>query len=120
LGLITPHPLVYIAGPYTHPDPVINVHRAIEVAEAIEKEKCAVIIPHLSMIWHLVRPADIDVWYSRDLEVLVHCHALVRFEGPSSGADNEVIHARFHAIPCFNFDADSMIAFKQWRAKWFV
>lgn len=94
-------PLVYIAGPYTQPDPVLNVRRAIEVAETVEHYGGTPFIPHLSMLWHLVSPASLDAWYSRDLEVLDHCHALVRFEGDSTGADREVDRANRRGLPVF-------------------
>ncbi len=107
-------PLVYIAGPYSS-DPVTNVRSAIRVAEVIEARQCAVIIPHLSMLWDLIRPAPIHVWYGRDIEVLLHCDALVRFEGDSTGADREVEIARENDIRTFNFDQHGMAAFSIWR-----
>ena len=91
-------PLVYVAGPYTNPDPVINVRRACNVADQLVKAGAAVIVPHLSMLWHLTSPASIDEWYQRDLDMLDHCHALVRFYGPSSGADKEWEHAAWLGI----------------------
>lgn len=107
-------PLVFIAGPYTHPDPIDNVHRAIAVAQAVEATGCAVIIPHLSMLWHLVAPQPIDVWYRRDLDVLEHCDALVRFTGPSTGADNEMRFAHRQSIPVFTSELGP--GFYTWRA----
>lgn len=86
-------PLVYVAGPYTTPDPVINVRRACSVADELVRAGAAVVVPHLTMLWHLASPASIDEWYQRDLDVLEHCHALVRFHGPSPGADREWEHA---------------------------
>lgn len=94
-------PLCYVAGPYTHPDPIVNVHRAVAVAEQLDEQGCAVFIPHLSMLWHLVRPAGVGEWYRRDIEVLRHCDALVRFDGNSIGADLEIAHARANNIPTF-------------------
>lgn len=94
-------PLVYVAGPYTHPDPIVNVHRAVAVAEQLDERGCAVFIPHLSMLWHLVRPAGIAMWYRRDRDVLAHCDALVRFQGRSEGADCEEMYAHGIGIPIF-------------------
>lgn len=108
-------PLVYIAGPYTFPDPIENLHRAVQTAEVIESYKCAVIIPHLSMAWHMARPAPVEVWYARDIEVLLNCDALVRFSGRSVGADAEVEQARANGIRTFTFDDLGMTAFKNWR-----
>lgn len=82
-------PLVYVAGPYTQPDPIINVRRACVVADALVGAGAAVFVPHLSMLWHLTSPASYDDRIERDIDVLDHCDALVRFFGHSPGADNE-------------------------------
>lgn len=82
-------PLIYVAGPYTLPDPVLNVRRACVVADELVKAGAAVFVPHLSMLWHLTSPASVGEWYQRDLDVLDHCDALVRFYGASVGADRE-------------------------------
>lgn len=108
-------PLVYIAGPYTHPEPSGNVRRAIEVAEIIEAHGCTPFIPHLNMLWDLIRPAPYEMWLQRDNEVLLHCDGLVRFAGESAGADAEVALARANGIRTFNFDKDGMAAFTTWR-----
>jgi hypothetical protein len=95
-------PLVYIAGPYSHPDPVENTHRAIKAGMSLwETGKCAVIIPHLSLVAHLVEPRGIDYWYEMDIDQLAHCHALLRLPGASSGADKEVAYARANNIAVF-------------------
>ena len=111
-------PLVYIAGPYTHPDPPLNVRAAIEWGEGVERLGCDVVIPHLSMLWHLVSPAPIERWYARDLAVLARCDALVRFPGASTGADAEVDFAQERDIPCFVVGEDRGAfwrAFTEWR-----
>lgn len=95
-------PLVYVAGPYTHPDPVLNTRRAVEVADELDALGFAVIVPHLSLLWHLISPQDVDTWYRRDLDVLAHCDALLRFEGVSVGADREVMTALDAGIPVFH------------------
>lgn len=103
-------PLIYVAGPYTNPDPVINVRRACAVADELVAIGAAVIVPHLSMLWHLVSPADVDDWYQRDLDVLDHCHALVRFYGESWGADREVEHARRLGLETWSLGKDADLA----------
>jgi hypothetical protein len=95
--------LVYIAGPYAKPDPVVNVRRAVEVADALVAGGYAVIVPHLSMLWHLVSPAPPEAWYSRDLDVLAHADILVRFPGESPGADEEVAEAKRLGIPVWSW-----------------
>lgn len=113
-------PLVYIAGPYTRDDPVLNTRAAVEWGEVVESYDCDVVIPHLSLLWHAISPAPLERWYERDLAVLARCDALVRFPGASTGADAEVEFAREHGIPCFIADPDFLTmtwpVFRQWRA----
>lgn len=107
-------PLVYIAGPYTKPDPVENTRRAIEVGEAIEHNLVTnVFIPHLSLLWHIVSPAPIERWYERDHAVLARCDALYRMEGESLGADMEVEFARERGIWVFT----DMAEMELWRRR---
>jgi hypothetical protein len=100
-------PLVYVAGPYTRPDPVLNVRRAIEVAESVERLGGTPFVPHLTMLWHLVSPAPVERWYERDLDVLGHCQGLVRFAGESSGADREVERARELGLPVYLYPSST-------------
>ncbi len=99
---MTRRPLIYVAGPYTSGDPVLNVRLAIEVAEDVEALGADVVIPHLSMLWHLVSPATVQRWYERDNAVLVRCDAVVRIDGVSVGADAEVALAVAEGIPVFS------------------
>lgn len=108
-------PLVYIAGPYTNPDPVANTHEAIKWGETIERFGCDVVIPHLSLLWHIVVPAPLEKWYARDLAVLARCDALFRFPGASSGADKEVTFAEERGIPVF---AEHGYKFGTWVYNW--
>lgn len=94
-------PLIYIAGPYTHPDPILNTRRAVEVAEEVLRLGGTPVIPHLSIVWHLISPKPVQDWYDFDLELLEHCDALLRLEGPSVGADIEVDFATDHDIPVY-------------------
>jgi hypothetical protein len=90
-----PKPLVYVAGPYTRPDPVINTRNACLVADELAAMGAAVIVPHLSLLWHAISPQSIETWYQRDIDVLRHCNAVVLLPvpGPSTGADAEVAEA---------------------------
>lgn len=93
-------PLVYIAGPYSHPDPVENTHNAILAASLLaEDDLCTPIVPHLTMLWHFVDPHPLPFWYGYDLEVLAHCQYVFRIPGVSAGADNEVAEAHRLGIP---------------------
>lgn len=92
--------MIYIAGPYTHPDPVLNTNLAIKAGLRVWDEGYGVpIIPHLSMLAHIVDPRPLEYWYRFDLALLARCDALWRLEGESVGADNEVEFALAHNIP---------------------
>jgi nucleoside 2-deoxyribosyltransferase len=95
-------PLIYIAGPYTNPDPVQNTHEAIRFGLQVYKDTgCPVIIPHLTMTAHLVEPHEVAFWYEFDLEQLAHCDAVFRMPGRSTGADAEVTEAQRLGIPVY-------------------
>lgn len=95
-------PLVYVAAPYSAPDPVANTNAAIQVAaNLLDTGLCAPIVPHLTLLFHLVTPRPYEVWLDYDLEVLARCDALLRLPGQSSGADGEVAFALEQDIPVF-------------------
>ena len=94
-------PLLYVAGPYAHPDCVLNTHNTIKAAEKALELGYTPVIPHLSMFWHAVVPHEIDFWYRYDLALLIKCDILVRLPGESSGSDKEVELAIEHGITVF-------------------
>lgn len=96
-------PLVYVAGPYTNPDPIRNTHDAVQYAEQIISSGVAVpMVPHITMLWHAIAPHDdVEHWYALDLAHLKRCDAVFRFPGASSGADKEVDFADEQGIPVF-------------------
>jgi hypothetical protein len=96
-------PLVYIAAPYAHPDPVENTHRAIKAADKLHATGLVTChVPHLTMLWHTVSPHPADHWYDYDLAILARCDALLRLPGGSTGADNEVRFATERGILTFD------------------
>jgi hypothetical protein len=92
-------PLVYLAGPYTHPDPVANTRRMIKIADALLRLPVTPLVPHLSLLWHLVRPRSYQFWLEYDLQLVARADAVLRVPGRSEGADAEVTHARQLHIP---------------------
>jgi hypothetical protein len=93
---------IYVAGPYTKGDVIINVREAVKVGDRLRLMGHVPYIPHLSMLWHLILPhEDIDYWYQFDLEWLKKCDALFRFPGESKGADTEVEVARAKGLPVY-------------------
>lgn len=83
--------VLYVAGPYTRPDPVINTNAACRVGTIIfEQSEWAPFIPHTTLLWHAVTPRGIDFWYELDIHHMLNCDAVVRLPGASSGADAEI------------------------------
>lgn len=84
---------IYVAGPYTQGDPVLNVRAAVEAADAIIDAGHIPYVPHINMLWHLISPRPVSFWYGYNLLWLDECDAVLRIPGPSDGADNEVREA---------------------------
>lgn len=106
----TRRPLVYVAAPYTRPDPVLNTHIIIaEVDEIVNDGVVTPFVPHLTLLWHLVRPRPLEFWYAYDLATLARCDAVLRLPGESTGADREVQFASAKGLPIF-YDRTSLYA----------
>ena len=93
---------IYVAGPYTRPDPCINTHVAIGAANQLWDMGYAPFIPHLSHFWHTVTPKPYEQWLDYDNQFLPVCDAVLRLPGESSGADKETAFADNLGIPVFN------------------
>ena len=106
-------PVVYLAGPYSHPEPIANMRDAIELADRLF-DCCAPLIPHLAGFWDLVSPRTYEEWLELDCQYLAVCDALLRFGGGSLGADKEVVLARELGKPVF-FDEDVL---REWTGEW--
>jgi hypothetical protein len=92
---------VYIAGPYTKGDVVMNVQKIIRVAEKLIKFGHIPFVPHLTHLWHLINPHSYRFWLEYDSKWLPICDALLRVPGESSGADEEVGLAKGLGIPVY-------------------
>jgi hypothetical protein len=107
LATFVTKPLVYVAAPYSRPDPVENTHRLIKFVDLLVDEGLVTpIAPHLTMLWHVVTPRPIEFWYSYDIAILARCDAVYRIEGESVGADREVAYAQDLSLPVFHAVAD--------------
>jgi Domain of unknown function (DUF4406) len=114
----TRRPLVYVAGPYTNPDPVENTNRTIHAVDAlIERGLVTPVSPHLTLLWHLVKPRPLDFWYAYDLATLARCDAVYRLPGPSTGADREVEFAKANNIPVFEDEMLLEVWARDWSAR---
>lgn len=90
---MTRKPVVYLAGPYSKPDPVLNMHNAVKLADSL-MDCCTPVVPHLTGFWHAISPKPYEDWLAYDLAVMRVCDVVLRFKGASSGADAEVKEAQ--------------------------
>jgi len=100
---------VYVAGPYTKPDPGLNTHQSILVATQLLDAGFAPFLPHLSLFWHCCTPRPYETWLQYDFVWVAKCDAVLRIPGDSPGADREVELANSLGIPVF-FDIESLFA----------
>ena len=95
---------VFIAGPYAGGDPVLNTQAAVRAAEAVVALGHTPFVPHLSHLWHLVSPHEVDYWLRLDMAWLEACDCLVRLPGESPGADGEVRRAKDLGLPVYTLE----------------
>jgi hypothetical protein len=91
--------LVYVAAPYTQPDPVQNTHAVIKIADALLDAGFTPLVPHLTLAWHLVSPKPYSAWLAYDRHLLARCDVLLRVPGYSHGATQECAFADELGIP---------------------
>ncbi len=101
--------VVYIASPYTNGDVAVNVRESFLVADKLAEMGFLPFPPLFSHFWHFLSPHPYQFWTGLDLEWLLHCDAVLRLPGDSSGADNEIDFARSHHIPVY-FSIDELVA----------
>src|SRR4030042_4199318 len=90
---------VYIASPYTLPDPCINTNKAMNVANNLMNLGYIPFIPHLTHFQHTFHPRPPEDWYEYDKEFLKICDVVLRLNGESKGADEETALAKELKIP---------------------
>ncbi len=103
---------IYVAGPYTNPDPVVNTRKAWLAGLRLYEAGLFPYVPHLSIAAQMIEPKPYVWWLDFDLAALLRCDALLRLPGPSIGADLEIEAARKEGIPVFT-DEQSAIAWGQ-------
>lgn len=101
--------LIYVAGPYTHPDPVSTTRVAVDAFEVLVEGGFTPFVPHLTLLLDLIHPHPADFWYAYDLRLLLRCDVLLRLPGYSPGADREVEFAQAHGIPVFFGTAEEFV-----------
>ena len=58
-------------------------------------------LPHLTHLWELINPHEVDYWYNYDNDWLLTCDAVLRLPGESPGSDAEEKLARENSMPVF-------------------
>lgn len=108
-------PLVYLAGPFSKPDPFVNIRDAVLLAAQLRDTGFVTpLVPHLSAQWHVIAPRPYEDWLAYDLELLARCDALLRFGGASDGADKEVVFANQRGLAVFF----SVVELCRWALAW--
>jgi hypothetical protein len=92
---------IYIAGPYSKGDTILNIRYALEIASQLLDYGYTPFVPHLTGIWHMLFPQEYEKWMAYDFEWIKSCDALLRLDGESYGADREVELAISLDIPVF-------------------
>lgn len=111
-------PVIYVSGPLSLGDPVINTRRAVKEAEVIREMGGVPIVPHMTIAWHLASPHEYDYWISYDLDLLNVCDAIYRIPGESKGADLEVARMRELGKPVFDDPDNHMTCLVLWIQSW--
>ena len=93
---------VFVSAPYTNPDPVQNVRRAILAGDRLREAGYIPFVPHLDLVWNLLAPHGLDYWLEWDKAWIAKCDALVRLDGYSPGGDEEVRYAEELGLPVYN------------------
>lgn len=104
-------PFVYVAGPFTYPEPIANTRTAIMAGNDLMKNGFIPFVPHLSLLWQFLTPLDYRTWLEYDFEIVRRSDAVYRLPGQSPGADEEEQIAKAAKIPIF-YELAELIA---WR-----
>lgn len=107
---------VYVSGPYTNPDPVVNTHIAIKAGILLRDAGYCPVIPHLSLLVDMVSPHPPDFYYQWDLCLLHRCDFMLRLPGESWGADREEEYALQLGIAVHKMTAEAFIT-RFWKEK---
>lgn len=110
-------PLVYVSGPMTG-DPYGCVRQATDAFAALRLAGCVPFLPQLSVLHEIVDPQPYEEWLAYDLDVIAHCHAIIRLPGDSPGADRECDMARNLGLPVFEWNRYAAGRVARWAATW--
>jgi hypothetical protein len=92
---------IYLASPYTLGDIAVNVKTQMDMADKLMTAGFAPFVPLYSHFQHMAHPRPYQDWIKVDNVWVLVCDCLLRLEGKSSGADDEVKLAIENHIPVF-------------------
>jgi len=93
--------IIYVSGPYSKGDSIVNVRNACLVGDELYKRGHHPVIPHLTALWHAISPRSYEEWLDIDMAIIPRMDAVFRISGESKGADMEVRLARKLKIPVY-------------------
>ena len=92
---------IYLAGPYTKPNPEVNLDITLKIADKLLDLGFAPFVPHLYYFWDKKYPRDYNFWLEFDKQFLSVCDAVLRLPGESYGSDKEEALAKELGIPVY-------------------
>ena len=110
---------IYIAGPYTKGDMVMNLRAAIFAADKLAQAGHFPFVPHLSHFWHLVCPHNYEFWLEQDFAWLEVCDCVLCLPGESVGVEREIEYAKELGIPVIYKMEGLSYLFREGQS-WFV
>lgn len=90
---------IFISGPLTKGDLLMNVHVAIKAADDLLRAGYMPFLPHLFAYWEVVSPKPYETWMALDAAYLEVCDVVLRLGGESPGSDREVAMAQRLGMP---------------------
>jgi len=97
-------PKIFISGPlFSSGNIFVNIKRAVMAGHMLKQAGAIPFIPHLYAFWAIMQGLDESYgWMEMDLAWLECCDAVLRLEGDSKGADEEVDHALSLGLTVFS------------------
>ena len=101
---------IFISGPLTVGDQMMNIRNAIDVAEIVINGKHCPVVPHYSSYHNMIHQHSYDDWMNICYCMLEGSDVMFRINGKSYGADLEEKFANKHGIPIF-YEIEKLIKY---------
>lgn len=104
---------IYVAGPYTNPNPEDNLFKALAVSNKLINIGAAPFCPHLFHYYDQIQKRSYDEWLELCFKWVSQCDLFYRIKGKSSGSDKEEALAFELGKPIFK----SIDKVRQWLTR---